>query len=285
MATSKNLWFPFFWNDYLNDTLTLDMLQHGAYLKCLLASYRSGGSLPSDLPSVFRMVGAFTNDEQKAVVFILENFFKKQGDNSYRNSRVDSELQKIAEKRASSQKAINARWKKEKDTDVDTAEYTDEDTDVSDPYIRNRYKQQHNNNRTEGASENDDQAVVAVVSYLQNKHADIGPWVDGKGEYRRQMLVWIRQHGRDFMDEAITIAKKKGFGPDVISRFAILVTTYLPEVIADLVNDKARASQQKKADVAQAESIERQTQEIIARRDARPQVSEVSMEDFLESKS
>jgi uncharacterized protein YdaU (DUF1376 family) len=277
MATSKNLWFPFFWNDYLNDTLTLDMLQHGAYLKCLLASYRSGGSLPSDLPSVFRMVGAFTNDEQKAVVFILENFFKKQDDNSYRNSRVDSELQKIAEKRASSQKAINTRWKKEKATDVHTAEYTGEDTDVSDPYVRNRYK--HNNNRTEGASENDAQ-VVAVVSLLEEQHlADIGPWGD---KHRPQMKAWIQQYGQAFMDEAITMAKENGFDESVRSRIAIMVTTYLPKAIAELTDKRAQEAHQKQADVAQSESIERQTQEIIARRDARPQVSEVSMEDFLE---
>jgi uncharacterized protein YdaU (DUF1376 family) len=113
MASSKNLWFPFYWNDYLNDTLTLDMLQHGAYLKCLLASYRSGGQLPSDLPSVFRMVGAFTIDEQKAVTFILENFFQKS-DGFYNHKRVESELQNIERKRAvataSATTAAKARW-------------------------------------------------------------------------------------------------------------------------------------------------------------------------------
>jgi uncharacterized protein YdaU (DUF1376 family) len=47
---------------------------------------------------------------------------------------------------------------------------------------------------------------------------------------------------------------------------------------------QATADREKQAAAVQADSIERQTQEIIARRDARPQVSEVSMEDFLEAK-
>lgn len=116
MATSKNLWFPFFWNDYLNDTLTLDMLQHGAYLKCLLASYRSGGPLPSDLPALFRMVGAFTLDEQRSVTFVLDKFFLKSDSGSYSQKRVESELQNIERKRAvataSATTAAKARWKK-----------------------------------------------------------------------------------------------------------------------------------------------------------------------------
>jgi hypothetical protein len=47
---------------------------------------------------------------------------------------------------------------------------------------------------------------------------------------------------------------------------------------------RAVAERGKQAAAAQDESIERQTQEIIARRDARPAVSEVSLEDFLEAK-
>src|SRR5271155_5828333 len=109
---NTNFWFPFFWNDYLNDTLHLTMLQHGAYLGCLLACYRSGNGLPSDLSSIFRCVGAFTSDEQKAVEFILEKFFKKQDDNSYRHSRVDIELKKITEKSALAVQANAARWEK-----------------------------------------------------------------------------------------------------------------------------------------------------------------------------
>jgi hypothetical protein len=52
--------------------------------------------------------------------------------------------------------------------------------------------------------------------------------------------------------------------------------------LAAEVKIRHRAALQKKQDEIQAASIERQTQEIIARRDARPAVSEVSMEDFLE---
>lgn len=120
-----NHWFPFFWNDYLNDTLHLTMLQHGAYLGCLLACYRSGSGLPSDLTTIFRIVGAVTNDEQKAVTFILENFFKKQDDNSYRHSRVDFELKDRERRNATAivraQAGAKARWGKSSEHATSTA--------------------------------------------------------------------------------------------------------------------------------------------------------------------
>jgi uncharacterized protein YdaU (DUF1376 family) len=278
---NANHWFPFFWNDYLNDTLQLTMLQHGAYFGCLLACYRSGVGLPSDLSTIFRIVGAFTTDEQTAVGFVLEKFFKKRDDNSYFHSRVDCELKKIAEKRASAKAAIAARWEKEKRTAVHSHEHTDEDTDVSDPNVRNRYKHNNNNNREEGAnSENDDQAVVAVVSLLEEQHlADIGPWGD---RHRPQMKSWIKQHGQAFMNEAITKAKAEGFDASVKSRIAIMVTTFLPKAIAQLVAERERAAQQKKQDEFQAASIERQTLEIIARRDRPSPVAEATFDDFME---
>jgi uncharacterized protein YdaU (DUF1376 family) len=127
---NKNLWFPFFWNDYTNDTLTLDMLQHGAYLKCLLACYKSNGPLPSDLPSVFRMVGAFTPDEQKAVTFVLQTFFQKSDSGSYSHKRVTIELQRIEEKRAMAADLARRRWKNGKAPDANADAMAESEADA-----------------------------------------------------------------------------------------------------------------------------------------------------------
>jgi hypothetical protein len=63
----------------------------------------------------------------------------------------------------------------------------------------------------------------------------------------------------------------------------------LAEAIAEddekLSKEQQRAADEKARQVAfEAASIQRQTDEIVARRDARPQVSEVSIEDFMEAK-
>jgi uncharacterized protein YdaU (DUF1376 family) len=279
---NTNHWFPFFWNDYVNDTLQLTMLQHGAYLGCLLACYRSGNGLPSDLSSIFRCVGAFTSDEQKAVEFILEKFFKKQDDNSYRHSRVDLELKRIAERRASAKAAIDTRWKKEKNTAVHTAERTTEHTG-EDTAVYTDLIQTTTTTTKEGDenSQNEDQVVV-VVSSLEAKHmADIGPWGD---KYKVQMKAWITQYGEAFMDKAITLAKAEGFDENVKSRIAIVVTTYLPQSIAQLLAKREQVEQKKKEDEIQEAAIERDTREIVARRDrvsaVQAATSEVSADDI-----
>jgi len=99
VSRNKDLWFPFYWNDYCNDTTRLTMLQHGAYLKCMLEYYRSGAPLPSDIQSVFLAVNTRSADEEKAVVFVLEHFFKKQSDGSFGHSRIESERQNTEERR------------------------------------------------------------------------------------------------------------------------------------------------------------------------------------------
>jgi uncharacterized protein YdaU (DUF1376 family) len=280
MATPKdrktpNFFFRFYWNEYANKTSSLTLLQHGAYLGCMLEYYRTGRPLPSDFTAIYRILRAFTPEEQQAVVSILEQFFEKQADGSWRHDRIECELREIEQRRQKSLNSNEKRWHSGRTPSSDPSSYPSA-APSNDPRndANNSNSNSMNKDRT---SENDDQ--VAAVAFLEDKHMhDIGSW---GVKYRPQMEAWIQQYGQTFMDEAITVAK--GYGLEgVNSPIAVMVTTHLPKAIAKLNEEKARASQQKKADVAQAESIERQTQEIIARRDARPAVSEVSMEDFLE---
>jgi uncharacterized protein YdaU (DUF1376 family) len=286
MASQKDnrFWFKLNWNAYLDDTLQLDHAQHGAYFVCMLAYYRTGKPLPLDLPTVFRMVGASTDDERKNITFALTTFFQKT-DSCWRHKRIDSELeealQHMKDKRKSSIHANEVRWhgkRSDSGSDPQTDTQSDSGSDSgSDP--QNSYN--NNNNKENVNSQNDDQ-VAAVVSFLETRHmADLGAW---RGKHKPQMEAWIREHKQTFMDEAITVAKGYGLeGAD--SPFAVMVTTHLPKAIAKLNAERERVAQQKKADEFQAASIERQTQEIIARRDAgRTQVSEQSIEDFLEGK-
>jgi uncharacterized protein YdaU (DUF1376 family) len=129
---------------------------------------------------------------------------------------------------------------------------------------------------------NNNKDAAAVSFFLEEKHsADIGSWGN---KYRAQMLAWITQHGEAFMDEAITEAKSEGFS-GVTSPIAIMVTTYLPKAIGKLIAKREQAEQTKKEAACIKDSIERQTQELVAARFSRvlaaqAATSEVSADDI-----
>jgi uncharacterized protein YdaU (DUF1376 family) len=302
MATRKdkkspNIFFRFYWNDYNNNTSHLTLLQHGAYEKLIINYYSTGKPLPEDHDKVFRMVGAFTQDERNAVTSVLQEFFSKEA-GTYRNSRCDEELERIANERnknsangkhggsanSPAQMAYRQRGSSH-DSDSDS----EHDSKTIATAIKNDSEHDSNSNSEmiasssnsssiieDAKSQNDDQAVAAA--FLEEKHlGDIGAWGT---KHRPQMKAWIKQHGQAFMDEAITKAKANNFD-GARSKFAVLVTTYLPQVINQFKAEREQVAKQKKADEFQAASIKRQTDEIVARRDARPPVSEVSIEQFM----
>jgi hypothetical protein len=123
---------------------------------------------------------------------------------------------------------------------------------------------------------------AAVFSFLEEKHiADVGSWGE---KYRAQMEAWTTQHGQAFMDEAITEAKSEGF-VGVTSPIAIMVTTYLPKAIGKLIAKREQAERAKKEAACIKDSIERQTQELVAARFSRVSAaqaatSEVSADEF-----
>jgi uncharacterized protein YdaU (DUF1376 family) len=126
---NKSLWFPLYYNDYLNDTRGLNFTQHGGYVMCMIAYYGSEKQLPGDLPTLYRTVGAFTEDEQAAVRFIVERFFTLE-DGAYRQKRIDTELAIRAEKRGNMQARAKAgaaaRWS---NTAKEAARKLDQPTD------------------------------------------------------------------------------------------------------------------------------------------------------------
>lgn len=61
--------------DYRRDTTHLSMLEHGAYRQLLDWSYLETDPVPLETEKVFRRLSAKTEDEQKAVLLVLEEFF------------------------------------------------------------------------------------------------------------------------------------------------------------------------------------------------------------------
>jgi uncharacterized protein YdaU (DUF1376 family) len=281
----KNFYFPFNVADYSRDTDHLTHGQHGAYMLLILCYYNKGRSLPADLSALYRITRTRTQEEEANVVAVLNEFFKRNDDGTWRHDYIERKLQDIASKRAGSLKANKKRWQdgdpngypNEIRTDVrNRSERMSESGSENDPSNSNSYIE-------DGNSKNDQQ-IAAAASFLEEKHmATIGPW--GMKECRRKMEGFIEHHGRDFTDAAITRAITKNNFDGAVSKIAVLVATYLPAAFAEIGAEKVRAEQKAKEEANIEASVERQTQEIIARRNRSSAVNETSAADIFGSET
>lgn len=87
-------YFELYPGDYLRDTTRLTMLEHGAYLRLLLAYYAEEKPLPSDETELFLVVGAMTPADRAAARKICKRFFPLGDDGLRRNARADAEIEK-----------------------------------------------------------------------------------------------------------------------------------------------------------------------------------------------
>ena len=88
-------YFEFYAGDYARDTADLTLAEHGAFLMLLSSYYSTEKPIPSDNPTLFRLVRAMTEDEQKAVLRVADKFFPVSSDDGLRhNKRADEEIVK-----------------------------------------------------------------------------------------------------------------------------------------------------------------------------------------------
>ncbi|HLX83787.1 MAG TPA: DUF1376 domain-containing protein [Terriglobales bacterium] len=196
MSRNKDLWFPFYWNDYTNDTLDLTQAQHGAYLCCMLAYYKVGGPLPSELPTVFRMVGAFTKDEQESVAFVLNRFFKKNVAGCYCQSRIDFEIQNTDGARRAA--AENGRLGGSADSDAQRAyrnrgsktiagvsnPLSDNDSERDSKTITNRAEQNRTDSEPQQSNNRAEQEQSAATTKVPLQQPACLPTENGRPEGR-----------------------------------------------------------------------------------------------------
>jgi uncharacterized protein YdaU (DUF1376 family) len=102
-----------FWNrhigDIIRDTVSLTMLEDGAYNRLLDQYYQTERPLPLDKKMVYRLARATSAPERKAVDFVLATFFR-EGPDGYHQKRCDAEIATYAEKQRKAQASANARW-------------------------------------------------------------------------------------------------------------------------------------------------------------------------------
>lgn len=111
-------WISLYPGDYLRDTSSLTMQQHGAYLQVLLHYYVCGpiskdaaasAGAGAAVSALHRACGAFTEGEREDVQFVLNKFFYQDGD-LWRHKRADAEIAESAARSARAREKANRRW-------------------------------------------------------------------------------------------------------------------------------------------------------------------------------
>lgn len=135
-------WYPHYPGDYQRDTKDLTLLEHGAYRQ-LLDYYYSTGPLPAsydqssdpslDIPDhhrLYRICGAITQQEQKAVDTVVSKYFKKDGV-MYRNKKADQVIEERQKVIDAKRRAVEAREAKKKSRDKSSDASHDQPHDAS----------------------------------------------------------------------------------------------------------------------------------------------------------
>jgi uncharacterized protein YdaU (DUF1376 family) len=87
-------YFELYPGDYLRDTTRLSLVEHGAYLRLLMAYYAEEQPLPADEAELFVIVSAVSAADKAAVRKVASRFFPVGDDGLRRNGRADEEIEK-----------------------------------------------------------------------------------------------------------------------------------------------------------------------------------------------
>lgn len=91
-------YFELYPGDYLRDTTRLTLIEHGAYLRLLMAYYAEETPLPADETELFVIVSAVSAADKAAVRKVAARFFPVGDDGLRRNGRADKEIAKAEER-------------------------------------------------------------------------------------------------------------------------------------------------------------------------------------------
>ena len=97
--------------DYIRDTVSLTMLEDGAYNRLIDQVYQSEKPLPLDRKLIYRLARAISLAERKAVDFVVGTFFRETED-GFVQKRIQSEIERYQEKQRKAKASAEARWSK-----------------------------------------------------------------------------------------------------------------------------------------------------------------------------
>lgn len=90
--------------DYIRDTVSLSMLEDGAYNRLIDQCYQTEKPLPADKKMVYRLARATSAAERKAVDFVLHTYFVLAED-GYAQKRIQAEIERYWDRDLNNQNA------------------------------------------------------------------------------------------------------------------------------------------------------------------------------------
>jgi uncharacterized protein YdaU (DUF1376 family) len=87
-------YFELYPGDYLRDTTRLSLVDHGAYIRLMLAYYGEESPLPADHEELYVIVSAISTVDKAAVRKVADRFFAVCPDGLRHNKRADDEIVK-----------------------------------------------------------------------------------------------------------------------------------------------------------------------------------------------
>lgn len=149
--------------DWVKDTVSLTMLEDGAYNRLIDQYYQSEKPLSLDKKLVYRLARANSSAERKAVDFVVETFFDKTAD-GYVQKRVEAELTRYSEKRAKAQNSANARWNKSEGNA--NASQTHDAPDMPTHSVGNAHQSPDTSNQTPDTNKGKNKSATPVAVEL-----------------------------------------------------------------------------------------------------------------------
>lgn len=99
--------------DYIKDTVSLSMLEDGAYNRLIDQAYQTEEPLPLDKREIYRLARATSTAERKAVDYVLNKFWIET-ESGYVQKRIQTEIERYQDKQRKAKASADARWNKNK---------------------------------------------------------------------------------------------------------------------------------------------------------------------------
>lgn len=99
--------------DYIKDTVSLSMLEDGAYNRLIDQCYQTEKPLPLDVKEIYREARAISAAERKAVDYVLRKFFVET-EAGYVQKRINAEIARYQDKQRKAKASADARWSKDR---------------------------------------------------------------------------------------------------------------------------------------------------------------------------
>lgn len=101
--------YPRHVGDFVKDTVGLSLAERGAYTVMLDQYYSSEKPLPLNADEIYRMCGAITPQDRKAVDYVLRKYFDVRVTGRHQK-RCDAEIAAYRERCAKASASATARW-------------------------------------------------------------------------------------------------------------------------------------------------------------------------------